>query len=252
MTHRLSSRFDTEYWFALGLVLALALLLTVQVASMIVSFFQTDPTGPQSFQPAGFSLFLAGLLFSGSLLRTSREALRSPLPLATGAGLVFGIFLGSLSFLPYAFALQLGLGLCGPLLGLASTHPTPVAQAFIWPDFWLSILAVLLSFVLYALVAFRSTRRTGVVWLGWWAAILSAFVTLLAAVYTSSIVELLRSFPSPPEYLLSRISSIQEVLPLLALLLGPAQAIHAALAGYIGARLALRPRNRREQDRASP
>src|SRR5260370_40804186 len=138
MASRFPSRFGIERLFPLVLLLALVLLGLLQLGSMIASFFQTDPHGVHAFQPGGFFLFLASLVFSCFLLRTSREELGRPLPLATCVGLVFGVFLGSLSFLPYSFALQLGLGLCGPLLGLVSSHRTPVAQAYMWPDFWLS------------------------------------------------------------------------------------------------------------------
>lgn len=251
MTSRFPSRFGNERWFALMLVLALVLLSLFQLVCLIASYFQTDPYGLQEHEPGVFFLLLGSLFFSGFLLRTSQEELRRPLPLATFAGLVLGVFLGGISYLPYFFSLQLAGGIFGPLMALTSRYPTPLARAYMWPDFWLSTLAVLLSLLLYALVASLIARRTGTLWLGFWAAMLSAFITLLTAASTYSIIALIRAFPSPSQETLPILISFQG-LPLLALLLGPAQVIHAALAGFVGSRIALRLRNRRERDRESP
>lgn len=216
-------------------MLALLIFTLFQLACFIASYFSNDAF--QQHEYGALLLVWGGLLFGVYLLRTSREALRRPLPLAILVGLVFGVFLGCILNLPYYLGLLLAFGVFGPFSALTSSYPSEFAEAYRWPDFWLATLATLLSFLLYALVAYLVTRRTGHFGQGLWGALLSALITLFITTCTIFISSLRDAFLVPSPHILPIMASFQ-ALPLLSLLLSIAQLVHAALAGLAGAGLA--------------
>lgn len=232
-------RWDDRRFIALFMFLALCLLSLFVIAGLIASHLQQN-TLP--FQPTGFIVLfflLVSLVFSTYLLFSPRKLLRRPLPEALLVGLVLGGLLGSLFNLPYFFGLVLIMGMLGPilLLNAAGTSSIPPAT---WPlQFWLSSGTVLLSLFFYALVAFLSTRRTGLARSGQWASFLTAFIVLLFATLTFVFTALIHSFPAPSQYVLPIVSSFS-YLPLSTMFLALSQAVHATLGGFIGSTLGRR------------
>jgi len=250
MGNRSTQHLGREHWLALMLLIATLILWLVQLAGLVASYLPPDPYGLQPHLYYLFFPLLGCLLFCIYLLRTSREILRQPLPLATLAGLVLGTFLGSISNLPYYLGLLLAFGAFGPLMALTSADPMEAAQTYKVLDFWLSMLAVILALSLYALVASFVTRRTGHLRYGLWGALLTAFVTLLVGTLTSSLMYLLQSFPSPPQETLPIVISFQ-YLPTTLFPLSIVQALHAVIGGYIGAVIALRHLHKRRANTES-
>jgi hypothetical protein len=244
MASRSPFRCGSEHRFALMLVIALLILSLFQLVGLIASYFPPNPNGFQGHEYGVFLLLLGGLLFSIYLLRTAREELRRPLPLASLTGLVLGVFLGSIYNLPYYLGLLLIFGVFGPFMALNSLAAGGLATTSWLLDFWLSTVAVLLSLLLYALVAFLVTQRTGKVQQGQWGAVLAAFISLLAATYTFVIIFLVQAYPLPPQEALATVISFQS-LPLQTMPLSVAQAIHALFGGLIGSAIALWRHSRR-------
>jgi hypothetical protein len=218
-------------------VLTFLVLSLFQFVCLVASYLPGND-GFQQHAYAALLLLLGGLLFSVYLLRTSREKLRRPLPLATLVGLIFGVFLGWISNLPYYLLLLLALGIFGPFDALTSSYPSEFAEAYRWPDFWLATLAVLLSFLLYALVAYLVTQRTGDFKQGLWGALLSAFITIVVTICTMTIINLIQAFLVPSPQILPLIVSFQ-YLPSIPMLLSVARIVHAVFAGLVGAGLAV-------------
>jgi hypothetical protein len=232
-------RFGRERSIVWFLLLATFLLLLLVVVGLIASYL---PQNTSSFQPHEFIVLLpllGSLVFGVYLLLSSQDLLRLPLPVALIAGLVLGSFLGSIFNLPYSLGLILMFGMFGPVLALSYAGTPGFSNTYWLLDFWLSIVAVLLSLFLYALVAFLITRRTGLAWQGKWAAFLAAFITLLVATLTFVLIVLVHSFPISSQEMLPTVASFQ-YLPLQTMPLAIAQAIHAAIGGFIGSTIGLR------------
>ena len=239
MESRSPHRFGSERWFALILVLAILILLLLPIVGIIASYLPPDPYSLQPHEYGVFPPLLGGLSFSVYLLMTSRDELRRPLPLASLAGLVLGLFLGSIYNLPYYLGLLLIFGMFGPFMALNSAGAQGFPNTHWLLDFWLSTVAVLLSLFLYALVAFLITQRTGNAQQGLWAAFLAAFVCILVATFTFVLIALVQSFPIPSQETLPTVISFQ-YLPLQTMPLNVAQVIHAVIGGLIGSAIALR------------
>jgi len=95
-------RFGSTRAVAVLLILALLLLLLLWAVGLIASYLpQSDPYAYQPHLYEALVPLLSGLALSVYLLVTTQEDLRRPLPLAALAGLVLGIFLGSIYNLPY-------------------------------------------------------------------------------------------------------------------------------------------------------
>jgi hypothetical protein len=138
-------RVARDRWLTLLLVIAVLFLLLFPLIGFITSFVAQD----FSFLIAIYQTCLAlsaGLGFSLFLLATSRDELRRPLSFAMIAGTVLGVYLGSIYNLPHYMGLLLIFGIFGLF--------TPGLETL---SFWLALVAVLLSFLLYALVAFLIT-----------------------------------------------------------------------------------------------
>lgn len=239
MLNRSPHRFGSERWFALMLVLAFLILLLLLMVGLIASYLPADP---DSLQPHeyGFCLpLLGGLVFSVYLLRTARDELRLPLPLAMIVGLVLGLFLGILSTLPYHMGLLLAFGMLGPFLMLVPAGAQGFSNTYWLLDFWLSTGAVLLSLSLYALLAFLITRQTGSAQQGWWAAFLAAFISVVVATFIFVIIALVQSVPSFSHDPLTALIWVQ-YLPVQASPLGLGQGLHAGIGGLIGSAMARR------------
>ncbi|HEX4208726.1 MAG TPA: hypothetical protein VHZ51_31895, partial [Ktedonobacteraceae bacterium] len=237
-----------ERYIALFLTFAMFLLLLLAVVGLIASYL---PQNSSSFQPHAFNVLpplLGSLAFGMYLLFSSQDLLRQPLPVTLLAGLVLGSFLGSIFNLPYYLGLLLIFGMFGPGLALNSPGASGLPNPDRLLDFWLSIVAVLLSLFLYALVAFLITRRTGLAWQGKWAAFLAAFISLLVATLTFVLIALVHAFPISSQELLPTMASFQ-YLPLQTMPLAIAQAIHATLGGFIGSAIGLRMPSRIGSDR---
>src|SRR6266700_1538284 len=176
-------RVARDRWLSLLLVIAVLFLLLFPLIGLITSYVAQD----FSFLSAIYQTCQAlsvGLVFSLFLLMTSRDELRRPLPLAMIAGTVLGVYLGSIYNLPHYTGLLLIFG----IFGLFNPNLEPLS-------FWLAIVAVLLSFLLYALVAFLVTWRTGKLRQGLWGALLTAFVALVIADCTFVIIAFVQAFP---------------------------------------------------------
>jgi uncharacterized membrane protein YhaH (DUF805 family) len=251
MISRSPYHFGNERWFALMLAIAILILSLLPLVGFIASYLPPDPYALQPHLYGVFLPLLGGLIFSAYLLRTSRGELLRPLPIASSAGLVLGMFLGSIFNLPYYLGLLLIFGMIGPFMALNPIGPGGFPNAHVRLDFWLSTVAVLLSLLLYALVAFLVTRRTGDVRYGLWGALLAAFVTLLVATYTFVIIALVQAFPSPSQQTLPIVISFQ-YLPLQTMPLSIAQALHAAIGGFIGSSIALRCLHKRAVNAGNP
>lgn len=239
MTNRLN-QFGIEHWIALLLVGMLFILLLLTLVGLVASYLISDP---HSLQPHLYAVSLALLgafIFSLYVLKHAWSEIRSLLPIAGIAGLVVGIFLGSIFNLPYYLGLLLYFGVFGPFMALTSTGPTDVASAYRLLDIALSTLAVLLSFSLYTLVAFFITRRTGNATQGLWGAFLAAFVAVLVATFTFVTLAVISSFSTFfSQWMLSNLASYQ-FLPLQTMPLSFAQAVHAAVGGLLGTAIARR------------
>lgn len=245
MTNRSSSHIGSQRWFALVLVVVILVLLLIAIVGLVSSYLPPDSYSLQPHIYVNFFPLLVGLIFSIYLLRTSRDKLRQPLPVASIAGLILGIFLGSIFNLPYYMGLLLAFGVVGPFTALTAHIPGD------FPDmhwflviFWLSTAAVLLSLVLYAFVAFIVTRRTGSIQLGIWGAFLAAFVTILVSALTFVIMDVVPWFSRSSPLTLDNLIALQ-YLPMQTVVLSFAQAFHAVVVGSIGSAIALRRRPRR-------
>ena len=223
------------------LVLALLLLnlLGLVIVGLVASYLPADPYGLQPHLYGLLTPLLAGLAGCVFLWITKWEELRRPLPLALLAGSVLGLFLGSIYNLPYYLGLLLIFGVFGPFMALASANAPGIPNIHWQLDLWLSTLAVLLSLALYGLVAYLVVRRARTISSGLWAALLTAFVTLVVSTATFSGLMVIQSLPIAPRELVPTLISFQ-YLPLQTLPLCVAQAIHAVAAGLIGAWLARR------------
>ncbi len=244
MTNRLN-QFGIEHWIALLLVGMLFVLLLLTFMGLVASYLIPDPDALQPHLNIVLPALLSCFIFSLYMLRNAWSEISGLLPIAGIAGLVVGIFLGSIFNLPYYLYLFLYFGVFGPFMALTSTGPTDVASAYKFLNIALSTLAVILSFSLYTLVAFFVTRRTGSTRQGIWGAFLAAFITVLVATFTFVALAVISSFPTFfSQGVLTNLASYQ-FLPLLTMPLSVAQAIHAALGGLIGSAIALRHLRRR-------
>lgn len=234
-----SNRYGIEHWIALLLVVLLFMLLLLSLVGLIASYLLPDPYSLQHHDYSVFLPILGSLIFSFYMLKNSWKEIRRLLPIAGSAGLIVGIFLGSIFNLPYYLGLLLFFGAFGPLMALSSTGPGSVESAYKPLDISLSTLAVLLSFSLYTLVAFLIIYRTGNARQGLWGSLLAAFISVLVATFTFVTLAVISSFPTFfSQGILSNLASYQ-YLPLQTIPLSIAQAIHAVIGGLIGSGIAL-------------
>ena len=216
-----------DRWLALLLVIAVLFLLFFPLIGLITSYVAQD----FSFLSAIYQTCLAlsvGLAFSLFLLMTSRDELRRPLSLAIIAGTVLGVYLGSIYNLPHYMGLLLIFGIFG--LFIPSLEPL---------SFWLALVAVLLSFLLYALIAFLITWRTGKIRQGLWGALLTAFVALVIADCTFVLIAFVQAFPLHSQYMVLNLIQFG-LLPLQTIPLSIAQFVHAVMSGLIASAVAER------------
>lgn len=216
-----------DRWLALLLVLAVLFLWFFSLIGLVTSYVAQD----FSFLSVIYQTCLAvsvGLVFSLFLLMTSREELRRPLSLAMIAGTVLGVYLGSIYNLPQ----YLGLLLIFGIFGLFTPSLEPLS-------FWLLLVAVLLSFLLYALIAFLITWRTGKMGQGLWGALLTAFVALVIADCTFVIIVLVQAFPLHSPYMVPNLIMFG-LLPIQTIPLSITQCMHAVLSGLVASAVAER------------
>jgi hypothetical protein len=220
-------RVARDRWLALLLVIAVLFLLFFPLIGLITSYVAQD----FSFLSAIYQTCLAlsvGLVFSLFLLMTSRDELRRPLSLAMIAGTVFGVYLGSIYNLPHYMGLLLIFGIFG--LFIPSLEPL---------SFWLALVAVLLSLLLYALIAFLITWRTGKIQQGLWGALLTAFVALVIADCTFVLIAFVQAFPIHSQSMVLNLIQFG-LLPLQTLPLSITQFVHAVMSGLIASAVAER------------
>ncbi len=233
-------RFGVEHAIALAVLMLLLLLLLLSLVGLVASYLDPYPYSLHQHDYVTFLTLLSSLVASLYALKNYWNQIRGMLLLAGIAGLVVGIFLGSISNLPYYLGVTLCLGAFGPFLELFSNGPSTVAQDYKLLDISLSTLAVLLSCTFYALVAFFVTYRARNVEQGIAGAFLAAFICVVVATFTFTTLAVFSVFPTFfSQRALTNLAWCQS-LPLDTFLLSFAQAVHAFLGGFVGSHAALR------------
>lgn len=167
------------------------------VASMVASFFIPVPGGLMQPDWSHYliALFLLSIVASGVYqIRTSREPLPFPRKVALPVGLILGIILAILLYIP-----GVGIALAWATFGLPMLIfvliQSPASISSTSPLFALVSTALYLVFALsYCLCAFRVARHSGSVKQGLWSSVQAFLATALGVVFAFSLLDIVAHF----------------------------------------------------------